>query len=88
MMNKNESAVAARLNDGVKHLHKTQAALLDALRSGVKLHYVPCIGIYFRGDNLQGVTAAARALLSKGLAEKHDQTLEQHRVRAKAIGEE
>jgi hypothetical protein len=60
----------------MKPLPKTQAELLDALRSGVVLHYMPYMGTfnstayYFREDNHKRVTAAASALLKKGLAKR------------------
>jgi hypothetical protein len=85
------AAVAGRLERGVRPLPKTQADLLTALRSGVTLHYMPYMGTfnptayYFRDDNHQRVTAAATALLSKGLAEKYDVTWRGHRVRAKVL---
>jgi hypothetical protein len=79
------------LSEGLGLLPKTQADLLTALRSGVTLHYMPYMGTfnptayYFRDDNYQRVTAAATALLSKGLAEKYDVTWRGHRVRAKVL---
>lgn len=75
----------------VRPLPKTQADLLAAMRSGVTLHYMPYMGTfnatayYFREDNHKRVTAAATALLEKGLAEKYDVTCRGHRVRAKAL---
>ncbi|MBI5255390.1 MAG: hypothetical protein HY855_02745 [Burkholderiales bacterium] len=84
-------ALAGQVDRHVRPLPKTQAALLEALRKGVTLHYMPYMGTfnpaayYFRDDNHQRVTAAATALLSKGLAETYDVTWRGHRVRAKAL---
>jgi hypothetical protein len=75
----------------VQPLPKTQADLLNALQNGVVLHYMPYMGTfnpsayYFRDDNHQRCTAAAEALLRKGLAEKYDETWRGHRVRAKTM---
>jgi hypothetical protein len=89
--NESHDAVAGQVERSVRPLPKTQADLLTALRSGVTLHYMPYMGTfnptayYFRDDNHQRVTAAATALLSKGLAEKYDVTWRGHRVRAKVL---
>lgn len=83
-------AVAGQVERRVRPLPRTQADLLEALRKGVTLHYMPYMGTfnptayYFRDDNHQRVTAAATALLNKGLAEKYEETWRGHRVRAKA----
>lgn len=91
MAEQTQPALAGQVDRHVRPLPKTQAELLEALRSGVTLHYMPYMGTfkptayYFRDDNRQRVTAAATALLSKGLAEKYDVTWRGHRVRAKAL---
>ena len=40
---------------------------------------------YFRSENFKRCTAAAEALLAKGLAEKYDIAWRGHRVRAKVL---
>lgn len=48
-------------------LSKTQAELLEAVNNGVTLHYMPYAGwfnpqaYYYRSDNSQRCTAAAKA---------------------------
>lgn len=60
-------------------LSKTQQELLDAMKGGVKVVYMHAIGswnpqaYYFRDDNYKPCTAAAKALLEKGFAEKCNQ---------------
>jgi hypothetical protein len=55
-------------------LSKTQAELLAALRAGVGVHYMPYAGrfnpraYYFRADTYKRCTAAADALIRRGLA--------------------
>jgi hypothetical protein len=57
-------------------LSKTQQELLDAMKAGVVVHYTPYMGTwnpneyYFRADNHKKVTAAAKGLIDKGLAQK------------------
>ena len=88
MNEQKQPAAAGQVERSVRPLPKTQADLLEALRKGVTLHYMPYMGTfnstayYFRDDNHRRVTAAATALLSKGLAEKYDVTWRGHRVRA------
>lgn len=54
-------------------LSKTQAELLEAMRGGVRCRYMPYMGnynpssYYFRSDTMKRCTAAANALLKKGL---------------------
>ncbi len=72
-------------------LSKTQQELLDALRSGVILHYIPYAGrfnpnaYYFRSDNMKRCTAAAEALIAKGFAEVYAKDWRGHKVRAKQV---
>lgn len=60
---------------------KTQQELLDAMQSGVRVIYMRSMGrfnptaYYFRADTHKRVTAAARALLEKGLIERVNQKL-------------
>lgn len=55
-------------------LSKAQQELLDALKTGVVVHYMPYAGsvnprpYYFRADTMKKCTAAADALISKGFA--------------------
>jgi hypothetical protein len=55
-------------------LSKTQQDLLDAMKRGVTVHYMPYAGrfnptaYYFRTDTMKRCTAAADALIQKGLA--------------------
>ena len=55
-------------------LSKTQQELLDALKAGVVVHYMPYAGrfnprdYFSRSDNFQRVTAAAHALIDKDFA--------------------
>lgn len=57
-------------------LSKTQQDLLDAMKAGVTIHYMPYAGswnprpYYFRNDTMKRCTAAAEALRAKGLAER------------------
>jgi hypothetical protein len=71
-------------------ISKTQQELYDAMKNGVKVSYMPYMGrfrpnaYYFRYDNNKRVTAAAEALLKRGLAEKYDKDWRGHMLRAKA----
>jgi len=72
----------------MKPLPKTQQELLDAIKSGVRVSYIVPIsrtyGDYFsRNDNYKRVTAAARALLEKGLVEKYDRHTSGFSIRIK-----
>lgn len=55
-------------------LSKTQQELYDAMKAGVVVHYMPYAGrfnpnaYYYRSDTFKHCTAAANALISKGLA--------------------
>jgi hypothetical protein len=66
-------------------LTSTQQALLDAMKSGVAVHYMPYAGrfnptaYFFRSDNLKRCTAAANALVAKGLA-KHQGGFSRERI--------
>ena len=59
-----------------KPLPKSQQELLDAMQTGVVIHYSPYMGswnpkaYYWRADNFKRVTAAALALIEKGRAAK------------------
>lgn len=70
-------------------LTTTQAELLEALKSGVKVHYMAYMGslnpqaYYFRADNYKRCTAAAKALLKRGLAEKYAHDNTGHKLRIK-----
>ena len=72
-----------------KKLPKTQQELLDAMQAGVICHYMPYMGrlrpnpYYFRNDNMKRCTAAAGALLEKGLVEVFDKDWNGHKLRAK-----
>ena len=56
-------------------LTKTQQELLDAMRTGVKVSYMPYAGrlnpaaYYYRSDNHRKCTGAANSLKDKGLVE-------------------
>lgn len=56
-------------------LSKTQQELLDAMKAGVFVHYMPYAGnfnprpYFFRSDTMKHCTAAAEALKKKGFAE-------------------
>jgi hypothetical protein len=71
-------------------LSKTQQELLDAITGGTRVHYMPYMGnfnekaYYFRCDTLKRRTAAARALLEKGLVEKCNTDFRGHGLKAKA----
>lgn len=60
------------------------------MSAGVTLHYMPYSGrfnpnaYYFRDDTMKRCTAAAEALLKRGLVEKYDQDWRGHRLRVKA----
>lgn len=57
-------------------LSKTQQELYDAMKAGVGVHYMRYMGslnpsaYYWREDNNQRVTAAASALIEKGIAKQ------------------
>lgn len=60
-------------------LSKTQQNLYDAMKHGVICHYMEYMGrfrprpYYFRTDTHKHCTAAANALVKKGLVEKYNQ---------------
>lgn len=62
------------LNVSKKKLSRTQQALLDAMQSGVTVFYMRYMGsfnpnpYYWRGDNGNRCTAAANALIARGIA--------------------
>ncbi len=68
-------------------LPKTQQELLDAMQSGVVVHYMPYMGrfrpnaYYYRRDTHKRCTAAAEALLEKGLVEIFDMDWRGHSLR-------
>ncbi len=71
-----------------KTLSKTQTELLEALRRGVDVHYMPYAGrfnptaYYFRADTMKRCTATVEALITKGYAEYYAQKSHGHKVRA------
>jgi hypothetical protein len=81
---------AARVEPIVMQLSKTQAELLEAMKSGVVCHYMPYAGrfnptdYYFRDDTMRRCTAAAKALYEKGLVEVKDKDWRGHRLVAKS----
>lgn len=70
-------------------LSKTQQELLDAMKSGVEVIYMPYMGrfnpqdYYFRADNHKRCTAAAKKLKALGLVEVFDKDWKGHRLRIK-----
>lgn len=75
-----------------KSLSKTQQELYDAMKGGVILYFMPYMGrfnpcsYYFRNDTLKHCTAAARALLERGLVEKYDEDWRGHKLRYPTTG--
>lgn len=71
-------------------LSKSQRELFDAIESGVRVVFSPYAGrfnpneYYRRMDNYKRVTAAARALLKKGLVEKADKDWRGHTLKIKS----
>lgn len=69
-------AVGGPVERMVRPLPKTQQDLLDAMRAGVRVVYMPYAGwfnptaYFFRSDTHKRVTAAANALIEKGLAKR------------------
>lgn len=70
-------------------LSKTQQELLDAIASGVTVHFSPYAGrfnpheYYWRDDTMKRCTAAASALVDKGFVDKVDVSWRGHKLRAK-----
>lgn len=70
-------------------LSKTQRELYEAMLNGETVHYMPYLGrfrpdsYYFRSNGCRRCTAAAVALLSKGYAERYDEDVRGHKLRAK-----
>lgn len=70
-------------------LSKTQQELLDAMKGGVTVEYMPYAGsfnpraYYYRSDNRKKCTAAAEALRDKGLVEVFRDNRRSHSLRAK-----
>jgi hypothetical protein len=62
-------------------LTKPQAELLEAMKNGVVVHYMPYMGrlrpnpYYFRADTHKKCSAAAKALLDRGLVEERDRSV-------------
>jgi hypothetical protein len=58
-----------------KQLTPSQQELLDAMKAGVVLHYMPYVGrvnpneYYFRSDTMRKCTSPAKALLKAGLVQ-------------------
>lgn len=73
-------------------LTKTQSELLTAMKAGVVCYYMPYMGrfnpkaYYFRNDTMKRCTAAAQALLEKGLVEIKDKDFRGHRLVIKSEG--
>jgi hypothetical protein len=71
-------------------LTERQAALLQALKDGVDVHYAAYMGrfnpnaYYYRSDTRQRVTAQAKALIKRGLAKRSDDWRSQRLVLADA----
>ena len=69
-------AVVGQVEPSVRPLPKTQRELLEAMRQGVRVIYMPYQGwfnpqaYYFRDDTQKRVTAAATALLEKRLVRR------------------
>ena len=74
----------------VSKLSRTQQELLEAMRGGVVCHYMPYSGrfnptaYFYRSDNLKRCTAAAEALLKKGLVDEYDKSWRGSSLRIKA----
>jgi len=74
-------------------LSKTQQELLDAMKAGVTVGYMPYAGrlnpnaYYWRQDNFTRVTTAANALLEKGLVEAFNKSWRGHQLRIKSGAE-
>jgi hypothetical protein len=70
------NAGGVRVERVVRPLSKTQSELLDAMKAGVTVHFMPYMGRfnpnahYFRQDNYKRCTAAAEALIAKGYAKR------------------
>lgn len=73
-------------------LPKTQQELYAAMKAGAICHHMSYRGsfnptaYYFRSDTMKRCTAAAEALLKRGLIEKYDQDWRGHKLRALANG--
>jgi len=85
-MSEPNSVDAASLHPIVMRLSKTQTELLEAMKTGVICWYMPYMGrlnptaYYYRSDTMKRCTAAARALLKKGLVEKKDRDWRGHKL--------
>jgi hypothetical protein len=72
------------MQQSVAKLPKTQQELYDAMLKGVKCRYMPYLGsfnpnpYYFRSDTMKHCTAAAKALLAKGLLKEIDRDWRGH----------
>lgn len=80
--------------DAKPSLSKTQQELLDYLRAGGVCIHAPYAGrfnpsaYWYRRDSFKRCTAAAEALIKKGLAEEFDKNWRGNKLRAKALGEQ
>jgi hypothetical protein len=69
------NAGGVRVERKVRPLSKTQSELLEAMKAGVIIHFMPYMGrfnphsYYFRQDTHDRCTSAAEALIAKGFAE-------------------
>lgn len=66
-------------------LSKAQTELLDAMKNGVILHWMPWMGrfgggYYFRNDTMRSCTRTAQVLLRKGLVEIKDKKWNGHKL--------
>lgn len=70
----------------VDRLSRTQQDLFEAMKSGVYCKYMPYQGrfnptaYYYRSDTMKRCTAAAEALLKKGLVEVKDKDWRGHKL--------
>lgn len=71
-------------------LSKTQRELYVAMKAGAICHHMPYRGrfnpnaYYFRSDTMKRCTAAAEALLRRGLVERYDEDWRGHKLRVSA----
>jgi hypothetical protein len=72
----------------MKKLTDRQAELLEAMRSGTRVYYMPYAGrfnprpYYWRADTYRRCTQEAKALLNRGLVVKCNETWRGHQLKA------